>query len=462
MASLSQIPKDVLLLLLTYLQCFADRVSLAGVCRDLRAAVGRLAVPTQLPWLLLPSPKAQASFFASFLSGCRRQISLPHDVRRADHFCGSHDGGWVAIAAGHQGPYALVNLLSPYGLVVPLPRSLEVPFLPVPRLWVRMITLSDKPTARNCIAAAHLYFTGGGAPQIAFCRPQVDRRWVRPVFGNGLVGLFDDAIYYRGEVYQGFYAINNQENLHVFMRLDINGGATLVMRQVAFPVEGGAPCHVRDTYGSAASVNRYLVESRGKLLMVVRHSGAGGSQSTGMAQRVLHFEVFEMVVTLSPDNAADTSHSASWVELEDLDGRVIFVGRGCSRAFEAGRLKGFQGGSIYFLDDAAAPTLHSMYISDVGTYSRGKGVLLRPGLPSPTLCATDQAASSYNMYGPRDLVICTGNASHATAAGGSTTLKIVPETDNAASNSEEDVVATVWPFSRGSTGNFFGPVWLLP
>ena len=92
-ASCFEIPSELLLIVITYLQCFADRVSVAAVCPAWRAVARHLTTPPpwrQLPWLLLPSDDAPS--FASFLSGARRRIFLPEDVRAA-HLCGSHEGG---------------------------------------------------------------------------------------------------------------------------------------------------------------------------------------------------------------------------------------------------------------------------------------------------------------------------------------------------------------------------------
>uniref|UniRef100_A0A0A9FFN4 KIB1-4 beta-propeller domain-containing protein n=1 Tax=Arundo donax TaxID=35708 RepID=A0A0A9FFN4_ARUDO len=89
------------------------------------------------------------------------------------------------------------------------------------------------------------------------------------------------------------------------------------------------------------SVTRYLVESRGKLLMVLRHHSGRRARGT------LRFRIFEMKLVIAPDGLS----KASWVELDELSGRVLFLGRGCSRAFEVSQLDAVREGSIYYLDD---------------------------------------------------------------------------------------------------------------
>ncbi|EEC69167.1 hypothetical protein OsI_38131 [Oryza sativa Indica Group] len=65
-------------------------------------------------------------------------------------------------------------------------------------------------------------------------------------------------------------------------------------------------------------LDRYLVESRGKLLMVVRL----GDREPGRLPTTT-FRVFER---------EDELFNNSWIKLPDLGGRMLFVGRGCSRS----------------------------------------------------------------------------------------------------------------------------------
>lgn len=90
---------------------------------------------------------------------------------------------------------------------------------------------------------------------------------------------------------------------------------------------------------------RYLVESRGKLLMVVRFTPSPHLHTSEL-------QVFEIVKEVS-SFAGIEEVVPSWRELGSLDGRIIFVARGCSRSYELGDLglKGLEEG-IYFLDDS--------------------------------------------------------------------------------------------------------------
>jgi hypothetical protein len=521
MASLASVPAEILLLIFTYLECFADLTSVAGVCKGWRNAVHvRLRASQrkeppyrQLPWLLQPSYDVPPSTITSFVSGTTgHRICLPEGVRRRDrYYCGSHEGGWVAVAADRRRPhYEFVNLINQASASIPLPNTLRShPTRSEVVDEIRVVTLSDVPTAGSCIAAAH---TVGGYPSIIFCRPHADGHWVPPLMDTEPL---QDTLYHRGAVYQGFYAISNMDNLYVFLPREINNGETLVMRQVIISF---SPALAMGRRVVASNITRYLVESRGKLLVVLRYSGmAMGTNDL----RTLHFRVFEMELNELPNGG----HSTAWVELDDLDGRIITVARGCSRAFEAAQYRGFQGGSIYFLDDAAVGTgpMYSIFsFADLGMYSMGETKIERPGLPTPALrdCldgdgallgrsaprhpsqpqatehellrwlfaprsnqAWDGRAEHLRMlagcepgsncpYGPREIMVHTiRNGSHATELVTSK-LKIVNETDPIASDEASsstsaggeqvvhETVASVWPLLC-KPGNRRS-IWFLP
>ena len=79
--SWSELPSDLLGVVLLHLRCLADRVYFGAVCRSWRSATAHAAPPPQLPWLLLV-PSAGAPCFVSLLAGsARRRISLPHGAR---------------------------------------------------------------------------------------------------------------------------------------------------------------------------------------------------------------------------------------------------------------------------------------------------------------------------------------------------------------------------------------------
>jgi hypothetical protein len=85
----------------------------------------------------------------------------------------------------------------------------------------------------------------------------------------------------------------------------------------------------------------YLVESRGQLLMVVRYSPMLSDQTSS-------FSLFRM--SSGPVHLSGPYYA--WEPVDSLDGRLIFVGKGNSRCFEASEFTQCKP-AVYFYDDDA-------------------------------------------------------------------------------------------------------------
>lgn len=100
-------------------------------------------------------------------------------------------------------------------------------------------------------------------------------------------------------------------------------------------------------------LSRYIVKSRGELLLVRRY---------GWNRRTTRFEVLQMqelpatdepsrarFVSLPPEDESSRPRFV-WSELPNLDGRMLFLAKGCSTAYEVGDIPGLKEG-IYFKSD---------------------------------------------------------------------------------------------------------------
>ncbi|WVZ74965.1 hypothetical protein U9M48_023078 [Paspalum notatum var. saurae] len=371
--SWSGLPSELLGVVFLRLRCVADRVYFAAVCRSWRAAAQALAPAAapqpQLPWLLL-LPSAAAPCFVSPLAGpARRALSLPPAARGA-RLCGAHAGGWLAVAADGWRAYALVNLFS--RACLPLPDRIRLPRPAVLTcLVVRAVALSAPPTAPGCVAAALVC----GVSNLAFLRPRTDRRWwLAPEIT--LHGL-QDVLYHDGAV-RGFHAVSSDDTVTVFVQEGAPDAADLRMAARRYRMQS-------QYYPYDAGWTRYLVESRGRLLMVMRSVPSSSARRGSVAGRATApgFEVLELAVQALPGGG----HKASWMELEDggLDGRVLFLARACSRAFEGSQVGGVPEG-IYFLDDTrfdislALSSGGSFPCSDIGWCSGAAGEKIKRGI----------------------------------------------------------------------------------
>ena len=123
-----------------------------------------------------------------------------------------------------------------------------------------------------------------------------------------------------------------------------NGGVRLDSHHYIF-------CHDGRSYEEYV-YGRYLVQSRSELLMAVKLSPDLDS-STGFASG---FRLFRMARMLNLEVVAGLTY-CYWEEITDLDGRILFLGRGCSRCYEVQAFPGFAEG-VYFADDR---TFHYSY-----------------------------------------------------------------------------------------------------
>ncbi|TVU35792.1 hypothetical protein EJB05_17695, partial [Eragrostis curvula] len=284
-------------------------------------------LPPQLPWVIFPNTEAP-TFYSALGRNYHRLGRLPPDVRRA-RFCGSSDGGWLVLALNSSHAYALYNLYSHQR--VPLPPEFVSPRGAVFPLVFRAATLSNPPF-QNEFRVAAIVLVANRSP-VAFwtmCRD----RW----FSESLLDVTpQDLIYYGG----AFFFITTDERLATFWPLPPPDGGAVIVGRMDYDMQ-----QREDYYDDVGFVQgndqmrRYLVQSRGRLLMVVRYI----YHETGTEM----IRVFRLHVTTPLGNAQVPR--AHWEHLGDeLDGRMLFLGPGCSRSFE---YDGFQDqeSMVFFVD----------------------------------------------------------------------------------------------------------------
>uniref|UniRef100_I1NS37 KIB1-4 beta-propeller domain-containing protein n=2 Tax=Oryza glaberrima TaxID=4538 RepID=I1NS37_ORYGL len=356
------------------LPCVYDRVHLAGVCRPWRESLERLPplhLPPKLPYLILPLAE-QPAFSCVLSGGATHPFFVPERIRHACYF-GSYDGGWAFLSTLHPQAnrvYFLANLAGTSG-TFNLPNRIQLerealelapeekPLLH--RLVIYTATLSSDPFMDGCVVAGLINdqapIPGYRRQKIAFW--QIEDRVV--------VGYF-----YMGEAcWDAVDVVRHNGAFHFLTK-----GEDIIVGNPVF-AEAGAPPQVQWEYRCFSSqgrgydgqhvVARYLVESSGELLMVVRCSPRPGEFTSA-------FKVFRMAQPEEDDDAPSLdgrtmlfvgrpcSRSDSdvvryiWRELPSLEGRMLFVGRGCSRSYDADQYPGFEGG-IYFFDHRIAGQL---------------------------------------------------------------------------------------------------------
>ncbi|KAL5231814.1 hypothetical protein ABZP36_030590 [Zizania latifolia] len=327
------LPADLLRLICHLLPCPVDRRHMGQACRFWRQSVTpEHPPPPPLPSIVLT--RAGGPSFSCVSRGCiTHRFKFPNDARVA-RYLSSYDGGWVFFTIGGFSRHAntLLNVLTGQRFMLPFLLRLQYsPYcgwhLPV---VILAATLSSPPVHGHSVIAAIVSsfhdteLTGGR--NLAFWRLGDMDQWI-----TGSISSSDDVIFYHG----AFHVIDELDfvnALRVYVPLfDQDGNMEhLHVEMIYFQLED-------HEYGEHVAA-RYLVESRGELLMVVRFTPHLGQPTSA-------FRVFQMV------QAYDGRFTGyTWEELHALDGRALFVGRCCSRSYEVAEHAGFEDG-VYFLDD---------------------------------------------------------------------------------------------------------------
>ncbi|RLM58350.1 hypothetical protein C2845_PM18G03860 [Panicum miliaceum] len=349
------LPVAFLHAILRRVPCPDDRRRACLVCRAWRAAVAGLpptGPPRALPWLLLPKPGPDGSTRAACcaLGGCGVHRHLTVAPRGARCF-GSHDGAWLFLHFREPRSHQLLD--------VPTGRARELPAALLARtgllahdMAVLAAALSSSPDDAGCVAVA-IVASGqddpaAGAGASAAVPPRPRRRrcvafwrmgWPRAyeIAPPGAVAPLDaeDVVYHDGAFH---LLLTHGEHVHVCTPALLPNGFRTDWEERRFHPGGRTDDgqHVRA---------RYLVVSRGELLMVVRFADGPAPPWTTSSFKVFRATRWRM---LFPELAR--SYPWAWSELDALGGRMLFVGYGCSRSYEVDQYPGFKDG-VYFLDD---------------------------------------------------------------------------------------------------------------
>lgn len=327
----------------SFLQCPAARLFISMVCREWRAETLLLKPLLHcLPGLLLPYHSfGTLSLNDTETEGTSCLICLTcctaHPFRRpalldGARFIGSYQGGWVFIAYGQDRYHALINMHTG-GVPILLPDEMKLFGWLRLHVILRAATLSAPPDMHGCIGAAIVSTRWSGHPgeHVVFWR-----------MGSRVVScakelIADDILYMNGSFYillkNGDVRVCTPEVEECFPlnRLDVK------MKDFHFNT-------IEDN--DEAYLSRYLVEWQGGLLMVVRRRRLGGPTCT------YSFQVFRMTEFQKQENdQLQNNGEYSWDRVVALDGFLIFLGRGCSKCYDAACFPGVHSGIFYHDED---------------------------------------------------------------------------------------------------------------
>ncbi|RLM69380.1 hypothetical protein C2845_PM17G05420 [Panicum miliaceum] len=365
--SWADLAADHLYEVLARVPCPVDRHRARLVCRAWRAAAAfdppakPPPLPRALPWLLLPAPyldpDGATRAVCCVLSGCRVHHHLAVTPPRARCF-GSHNGAWLFLHFRDTASHLLVNVRT--GVVHHcLPGVLGNKLV---ALAAALSSLPREGDARCVAAAIVANVEAPRQPSVLLWRVGAQRlRGAVQVQQSIAVGVglgvdVEDVVYHR----RAFHLLTSGGHIIVCKPTVLQNGDLGADQELRFFLPSGRS---DDQFVRA----RYLVVSRGELLMVVRFTPQPNQPTSEfMVFRVIeqqnsgdkaHTDVDDAAADADADNAEDGGNNfvvqnrwSSWSELDTLGGRMLFVGHGCSRSYEVDQYPGFKHG-IYFLDD---------------------------------------------------------------------------------------------------------------
>ncbi|KAF5729192.1 hypothetical protein HS088_TW21G01351 [Tripterygium wilfordii] len=360
----SQLVPEILDLIASRLS-LADYYRFGSVCTTWRHSRSSYRHP--IPWLLYSRFRTSKSRGFYCLQNKRfYQIPMPEAFRQGWWSGSSH--GWLIMF--NQKNYS-DSLFNPFtGNTIPLPNNhhnLNHGDLFNFSVWKKRFTscikaiLSSEPTLANiaagrCVVAAIVIRDEVSAAAwwddgdnhddhllarwdddgnhdyhlLVFCRPG-DENWTPCVIPNDFDLEIANIIFSDGKL----YGITRFLHLYVF---DINDKAISWRKLLTHP-----PSTI--TSKEKAFHNPlYMVESRGELLLIIRVMSL--QLRPGPSRRYTKsFSIFKL------DSRTDP---ASWVRVEDIHGRVLFVGRDQPQLIELSGFhewSGFESNCIYYVDD---------------------------------------------------------------------------------------------------------------
>ncbi|KAJ4763627.1 hypothetical protein LUZ62_074002 [Rhynchospora pubera] len=355
-----EVPYAVVELLVNYIPNYADHLNFKAVCKLWNFVESENpALPAELPWLMLSSSDGNSKFYEI----CSRSFYV-NPIPRIDHSAalyGTYSDGWLLCFTDNPKSIFLNNVYSGDKISLPSRTSLCLspnPFeeCAVPSCeWINMTrgvslvktTFSCSPSLEDCLIAS----INQHGCSITIMQPKSNNSHATTVHlgGEGLL----DIIFCDNKI----IGVDRSKTVYTFVIAD---------NLIGLPQVTKCEKHKTQKFNSSQSTfsnrsannayNAYLVQVSDKLLMIVRHYGGSGNTSTS----TVGFKVYELV----------WKSTLEWVEVQDLQGHVIFLDTYIRRVFHASQFPDMKGDQIYFtssseLFDTGVFSMRDQKISNV-------------------------------------------------------------------------------------------------
>lgn len=357
---------ELLGLVLRRLPSHADRVRLRAVCRPWRSNAEMQFVPPPHPWRSngqmqpFPPPLPWLGLldgtFLDIASCAIHRMTVPDDA-----CCHGSLGNWLFLMKS-DGGCSLMNPFSRAKLKLPKLATCNGVYIFKPHLH-KLVAPSPLDSSPDSLVAV-LTIDYCNLSTIFICQPPVTTDSSK---GKKPLEYIADVAFFDGKL----YAISKSRNLLI---LEITGSSGKKPTILAVDSLINSTDHISARPKTLLKVvvyicREYLVECRGRLLMVTRYIPSV-AHPTGPDYyehyRTAGFEVFEADLTNIPGR---------WRRVHNLGGQALFVGKHCSKAFPAGESGGAQEDCIYFMCDYPPPGFAADPLRDSGVYNMRDGMI---------------------------------------------------------------------------------------
>ncbi|KAJ1258024.1 hypothetical protein BS78_10G042000 [Paspalum vaginatum] len=345
--SWSDLPPELLGLVLKCLPSLADRVRLRAVCHPWRSNARLHSLPPPLPLLALLD-----GTFLSIPDGEIIKMHVPDDA-----CCYGSVDNWLFLVNGD----GKCSLMDPFS-----EDTVELPDLATG--WHQSMHGCYKFNPVICKLAIPSPLESSLPPIVA----DTIKEWAE------LLEPLLDISFFGGKL----YAIDCLRKL-ISIELIEGPGHKPMISSFKCIIDSGDGLSSRPeplSSDKAYLVLPYLVEYDGRLLMVRRWICPAPCIDY---DRTWAFDVFAADFSTKP---------CQWRRVEDLGGHALFVSSNCSKSFPAGKCSGVQENCIYFINKFPGLKLVADPLHDSGVYNMKNGVIV------PLL--SDTAAVPSNHVGP--------------------------------------------------------------
>ncbi|RCV20199.1 hypothetical protein SETIT_4G036800v2 [Setaria italica] len=348
--SWSDLPPELLGLVLKRLPSLADRVRLRAVCHPWRSNALLQPLPPPLPWLALLD-----GTFLSIPDGEIIEMPMPDDA-----FCYGSVDNWLFLVHS-DGQCSLMNPFSEDTLKLPdlstgwhirLPGCPE--FNPV---FCKLSVPSPLESSLNPLVAI-MHESWG----LCIFQPPVVTDTIQ---GREPLEALLEISFFGGKL---FAIDSSRKLLNIELVEDLEHKPKISLFKCI--IESSDDLLSRPESMSSDEeyiVKPYLVECAGKLLMVNRWICGLHPAPCIDYDRTRKFDVFEADFITKP---------CRWRRVNDLGGHALFVSSSSSKSFPAGECSGVQENCIYFMSELSGLKLVADPLHDSGVYNMKNGVTI--------------------------------------------------------------------------------------